>query len=153
MSRTIHEGEFLALINGGGVYRYKTDGEWSYRGAPPGSTQTYSAVTYRGQLDVGTWPESEVIRYDGGEDWTVVGRVGYEREAMATALYNGKCYFGTLPMANVFRMDGAALAWPSPLFKQPGGKKAAYRIPPDAIGSRNRLDVAGTGGRLPSLPV
>ena len=119
MSCTIHEGEFLALINGGGVYCYEADGEWSYRGAPPGSTQTYSAVTYRGQLHVGTWPECEVIRYDGGEDWAVVGRVGYEREAMATALYNGKCYFGTLPMANVFRMDGAEFTYMGNLDNDP----------------------------------
>ena len=105
MSLTIHGGELLALINGGGVYRYEDDDEWTYRGAPPRSRQTYCAVTYRGQLHVGTWPECEVIRYEGGEDWKVIGRVGYEREVMATALYNGKCYFGTLPMANVFRMD------------------------------------------------
>ncbi len=105
MSFAIHEGELLALINSGGVYRYEGDGEWTYRGSPPRSTQTYCAVTYRGQLHVGTWPECEIIRYDGGEEWTRIGRVGYEREVMATALYNGKCYFGTLPMANVFRME------------------------------------------------
>lgn len=105
MSFTIHAGELLALINGGGVYRYEADGEWTYRGSPPRSTQTYCGVTYRGKLHVGTWPECEIIRYEGGEEWTKIGRIGYEREVMATALYNGKCYFGTLPMANVFRMD------------------------------------------------
>ena len=105
MSLTIYQGKLFALVNGDGVYRYEADGHWTYCGEPPGSTQTYCAVTYRGQLYVGSWPECEVIRYDGGEAWTVIGRVGYEREVMATALYNGKCYFGTLPMANVFRMD------------------------------------------------
>jgi len=106
MSMTIHQGRFYALINGGGVYRYEEDGEWTHCGDPPGSTQTYCAVTYQGQLYVGTWPEGTVVRYDGGTSWTTINLLGAEREVMGAAIYNGKCYFGTLPMANVFRMDG-----------------------------------------------
>ena len=119
MSLTIHEGQLLALINGGGVYRYEEDGRWTFCGEPTGSTQTYCAVTYRGQLYVGSWPEAEIIRYDGGDAWTTIGRVGYEREVMATALYNGKCYFGTLPMANVFRMDDSQFTYMGNLDNDP----------------------------------
>jgi hypothetical protein len=105
LSFTIYRGRLYALINGGPVYRFERDGEWSYCGCPEGSTQTYGAATFRGQLYVGTWPEGEVFRYDGGETWTRVSRVGYEREIMAMLLYNGKMYVGSLPMANVWRMD------------------------------------------------
>jgi hypothetical protein len=119
MSLTIHEGNLLALVNGSGVYRYEADDQWTYCGDPPGSTQTYGAVTYQGQLYVGSWPECEVIRYEGGAEWTTIGRVGYEREVMATALVNGKCYFGTLPMANVFRMDGSDFTYMGNLDNDP----------------------------------
>jgi hypothetical protein len=105
LSLTIHRGGLYALINGGPVYRYEGGSEWAYCGCPPGSTQTYGAVTSEGRLYVGTWPEGEVHRYEGGEAWTTLERVGYEREIMAMALYNGKVYVGSLPMANVWRMD------------------------------------------------
>ena len=87
------------------MYRYAGGSEWVSCGCPPGSTQTYAAVTSEGRLYVGTWPEGEVHRYEGGEAWTTLERVGYEREIMAMALYNGKVYVGSLPMANVWRMD------------------------------------------------
>ena len=105
MSTTIHEGNLYALINGGGVYRYEGESDWTWCGDPPRSTQTYCALTHQGRLLVGTWPECEIVRYAGGTDWKVIGMAGYEREVMAASLYNGKCYFGTLPMANIFRMD------------------------------------------------
>ncbi|MBI3920934.1 MAG: LamG domain-containing protein, partial [Armatimonadetes bacterium] len=105
MSFTIYRDRLYTLVNGGPVYRYEGEGEWTYCGCPGQSTQTYGAVTYHGELYVGTWPEGEVLRYEGGETWTNLGRIGYEREVMALALYNGKVYLGTLPMANVWRMD------------------------------------------------
>ncbi len=119
MSITVQHGKLYLLINGGGVYRYEADNEWTYCGAPQRSTQTYCAVTYQNHMYVGTWPECEVIRYDGGEKWTIIGRVGYEREVMASALYNGKCYFGTLPMANVFRMDSDGFTYMGNLDNDP----------------------------------
>ncbi|MAE67405.1 MAG: hypothetical protein CMJ18_24355 [Phycisphaeraceae bacterium] len=119
MSFTIHQGMLYALINGGGVYRYEQGSDWAYCGEPPRSTQTYCAVTWQGDLYVGTWPECEVIRYDGGESWTPIGMLGAEREVMAAALYNGKCYFGTLPMANVFRMDGDGFTYMGNLDNDP----------------------------------
>src|SRR6185295_17840162 len=67
--------------NGGPVYRYEGGSSWAFCGCPPGSTQTYGAVTSEGRLYVGTWPEGDVHRY------------------------NGKVYVGSLPMANVWRMD------------------------------------------------
>lgn len=105
LSLTIYRGSLYALINGGPVYRYGGGSAWVFCGCPPGSTQTYGAVTSKGRLYVGTWPEGEVHRYDGGETWTTLERVGYEREIMAMGLYNGKVYVGSLPMANVWRMD------------------------------------------------
>jgi hypothetical protein len=107
---TAYRGALYALINGGPVYRYEGDGEWEHCGGPAGSTQTYSAAIYRGDLHVGTWPEGEVFRYAGGQAWSKVSRVGYEREIMAMALYNQKLYVGALPMANVYRMDGDAFS-------------------------------------------
>lgn len=111
MSVTVHQGRLYALANGVGcgVAVYEDDGTWTSCGVPTGSLQTYCAVTHRGQLLVGTWPECEVVRYDGGQAWSVLARGGYERELMAVALYNGKCYFGSLPMANVFRFDESTM--------------------------------------------
>ena len=109
LSFTVYHGKLYALINGGSVYRYEGGADWVYCGRPEKSIQTYTAVTFEGQLYVGTWPEAEVYRYEGGERWSPVtkeGRVGYERELMGAALYNGKVYIGSLPMANVWRMDG-----------------------------------------------
>jgi hypothetical protein len=105
LSLAIHQGNLYALINGGPVYRYEGGSSWAFCGCPPGSTQTYGAVTSDGHLYVGTWPEGDVHRYEGGERWTTLERVGYEREIMAMALYNGKVYVGSLPMANLWRMD------------------------------------------------
>jgi hypothetical protein len=108
LSYTVYHGHLYALINGGPVYRYEGGSEWTHCGRPEKAVQSYSAVTYGGQLYIGTWPEAEVYRYEGEKTWTPVtkeGRVGYERELMATSLYNGKVYIGSLPMANVWRMD------------------------------------------------
>jgi len=108
LSFTVYHNHLYTLVNGGPVYRYERGSDWIYCGRPEKAIQTYSAVTFKGQLYVGTWPEAEVYRYDGGERWTPVtkdGRVGYERELMGVALYNGKVYIGSLPMANVWRMD------------------------------------------------
>ncbi len=112
MSFTVFRDRLYALINGrNGVYRYEGGNEWTPCGVPARSEQNYAAVTYAGELYVGTWPECEVARYDGDDRWTIIGRVGYEREVMAMALYNGKVYLGTLPMANVWRMDGKAFTF------------------------------------------
>ena len=103
---SIYQGRLYALANGGPVYRYDGDDNWTYCGKPETSSQTYAGMIVDGQFYVGTWPQCEVYRYDGGETWTLISRVGYEREVMAMASYNQKGYVGTLPMANVWRMDG-----------------------------------------------
>ena len=103
---TTYRGRLHALVNGGPVYRYEREADWTYCGTPAGSQQTYGAVVHCGQLYVGTWPQGEVFRYEGGEDWQRIGALGYEREVMAMALCNGKPYLGSLPMANVRRQDG-----------------------------------------------
>ena len=108
---TIYRGDLYALINGGPVYRYEGGSNWVHCGGPETSTQTYSGLTYEGQLYVGTWPEGEVYRYGGEDTWDLVGRVGYAREIMGMGLYNGKAYIGSLPMANVWRMDGGNFAF------------------------------------------
>jgi len=104
----VYRGELYALHNGGPVSRYEGGEAWADCGCPEGSTQTYSAVVYRGRLHVGTWPEGTVDRYEGGQEWRSLGRVAYEREIMGMALYNGKVYLGALPMANVYRLDDGA---------------------------------------------
>ena len=106
MSFTVYRDRLYTLVNGGPVLRYEGGTEWTDYGCPETSTQTYSAVTFKGELYVGTWPQGEVYRYDGNTTWTCLGRTGYEREIMAMGLYNGKVYIGSLPMANVWRMDG-----------------------------------------------
>ena len=106
MSFTVYRDRLYTLVNGGPVLRYEGGAEWTDCGCPETSTQTYSAVTFKGELYVGTWPQGEVYRYDGNKTWTCLDRVGYEREIMAMGLYNGKVYIGSLPMANVWRMDG-----------------------------------------------
>ena len=55
------------------VLRYEGGAEWTDCGCPETSTQTYSAVTFEGQLYVGTWPQGEVYRYDGNTTWTCPG--------------------------------------------------------------------------------
>lgn len=105
MSFAVYRERLYALGNGGPVYRYEDDEEWTFCGKPGGQDQIYSAATYKGDLLIGTWPDCLVMRYEGGEEWTSLGRVGYEMEVMAMALYNSKIYFGTLPMANVWRLD------------------------------------------------
>ncbi|MBE2204032.1 MAG: LamG domain-containing protein [Chthoniobacterales bacterium] len=120
MSLTIHEGRLLALINGGGAYRYEDGTDWTWIGDPPLSTQTYCALTHQGRLLVGTWPECHIVRYEGGTEWKIRGMVGYEREVMAASLYNGKAYFGTLPMANIFRMDGDSFTYFGNIDNHPG---------------------------------
>jgi Concanavalin A-like lectin/glucanases superfamily len=149
MSFTVYHGRLYALINGGPVYRYEGGAEWTHCGHPEKSIQTYSAVTYRGQLYIGSWPEAEVHRYDGGTTWTPVtleGRVGYERELMGAALYNGKVYIGSLPMANVWRMDtqkkGAKFVFVGNLDASPASLKRVWSM---AIYQGRLL-----GGTLPS---
>ncbi|MCZ6680364.1 MAG: hypothetical protein O7E52_24300, partial [Candidatus Poribacteria bacterium] len=105
LSFAVYKGELYALVNGGEVLRYLGGNEWADCGTPTGSTQTYGAATYAGDMYVSTWPEGEVHRYDGDQKWTNVGRTGYEREVMGMALYNQKMYAGSLPMANVWRME------------------------------------------------
>ena len=105
LSMTVYRGSLYVLMNDGPVCRLADSDQWEHCGTPPGSTQTYSAVTHRGQMYAGTWPNGEVMRYDGGQTWQSVGRAGYELEVMAGAQYNGKAYWGGLPMANVYRME------------------------------------------------
>ncbi len=105
MSFAVYRDRLYALLNGGPVYRYEGGEEWTFCGRPGGQDQIYGAVTHKGELLVGTWPDCLVMRYDGGENWTDLGRAGYEMEVMAMALYNAKVYFGTLPMGNVWRLD------------------------------------------------
>ena len=127
LSFTVYRGGLYALINGGPVYRYEGGVRVGRTAAvPPGSTQTYGAVTSEGRLYVGTWPEGEVHRYEGGEAWTTLERVGYEREIMAMALYNGKVYVGSLPMANVWRMDDERVHVPG--HARPGLGAASARL-------------------------
>ena len=163
MSMTIHQGRFYALINGGPLYRYEGGSDWTFCGGPEGSTQTYCAVTYRGEMHVGTWPTCEVWRYGGGEQWTNLGRLGYEMEIMATALYNGKCYFGTLPMANVFRMDAGRFTYMGNLDNHPdyclrrvwsmavhGGRLYAGTLPSGRVCSRQFGRMATRDHTLPA---
>lgn len=105
MTTTVFQGRFYALLNGGPVFRYEGDDQWTDCGLPEASTQTYGAATMRGELYVGTWPTGEVFRYDGERSWEKLGRLGYEMEVMGMAMYNGKLYAGSLPMANVWRLD------------------------------------------------
>ena len=111
LSFAVHKEGLYALVNGGEVLRYLGGSEWEDCGRPTGSTQTYGAATYAGDMYVGTWPEGNVQRYGGGKTWTNIGRPGYEREIMGMALYNQKVYVGSLPMANVWRMDGSGFTF------------------------------------------
>jgi hypothetical protein len=125
----IHQGTLYALINGGPVYRYEGGSSWTFCGCPPGSTQTYGAVTSDGHLYVGTWPEGDVHRYEGGERWTTLERVG-QREIMAMALY-GKVYVG--------RCHGHPVAH---------GRRA-LRFLPRSIRRPRPCGACGRGGNLP----
>jgi hypothetical protein len=111
LSFVVHRGELYALINGGEVFRYLGDERWEDCGTPTGSTQTYGAAIYAGDLYVGTWPVGDVQRYDGGRRWTSIGRAGEEKEVMGMAVYNQKLYVGTLPLAHVWRMDSDGLTF------------------------------------------
>lgn len=109
ISLAVHQGNLYTMPNGGPVYRYEGDGNWTDCGTPTGNEQVYSAVTHYGRMFVGTWPDAALFSYEGEANWTPVnhkrGWVGMERELMGMALYNGKVYMGTLPMANVYRLD------------------------------------------------
>lgn len=105
MTLAIYQEQLYALANGGPLYRYDGENNWTYCGTPGQSTQTYAAIVYRGKFLVGTWPDCAVLAYEGGEEWQNYGTVGYEKEVMAMSLYNSKVYFGTLPMANAWRFD------------------------------------------------
>jgi hypothetical protein len=111
LSFVVYKGELYALINGGEVFRYLGDEAWEDCGTPTGSTQTYSAAIYAGDLYVGTWPVGDVQRYLGGQAWRTMGRAGEEKEVMGMAVYNQKLYVGTLPLAHVFRMDNDGLTF------------------------------------------
>ena len=104
-SFTIFQDRLYALVNGGPIYRYEGGSDWTYCGRPERADQIYSAVTYEGDLYVGTWPDSVLFRYRGGETWKHIAKTGYEMEIMGMALYNGKVYCGSLPMANALRLD------------------------------------------------
>ncbi|MCH8295945.1 LamG domain-containing protein [Candidatus Poribacteria bacterium] len=108
-SFVVYKQELYALINGGEVSRYLGGKDWEDCGTPSGSTQTYGAATYAGDLYVGTWPGGDVQRYEGDKTWTNIGRAGEEKEVMGMAVYNQKMYVGTLPLANVWRMDSGGL--------------------------------------------
>lgn len=111
MSLAVYRQGLYALVNGGEVLRYLGGETWEYCGTPTGSTQTYGAATYEGNLYVGTWPGGDVQRYDGGEAWTTIGRAGEEKEVMGMALYNQKVYVGSLPLAHVWRLDNSGLTF------------------------------------------
>ena len=128
MSFTLYHGQLYALINGGGIYRYRGESDWEYCGNPEGCTQVYSAVTYRGDMYIGTWPKGEVYRYLGGERWQVVERVGYSLEVMAQILYNAKVYAGTLPMADVWRMDGDEFTYTGTVDNTPAILRRAWSM-------------------------
>lgn len=104
-SFTIFEDRLYALVNGGPIYRYEGGTDWTYCGTPEGASQIYSAVTYQGELYVGTWADSKLFRYRGGTTWESGPVTGYEKEIMGMVLYNGKVYCGSLPMANAWRLD------------------------------------------------
>ena len=111
MSLAVYKRALYALVNGGEVLRYLSGEKWEDCGTPTGSTQTYGAATYEGNLYVGTWPGGDVQRYDGVQTWTNAGRAGEEKEVMGMALYNQKVYVGSLPLANVWRMDNNGLTF------------------------------------------
>lgn len=88
------------------IYRYAGGERWEDCGKPSEVTQTYSFMSYRGELYIGAWPSGCVYRFDGQMGWENVGRLGEELEVMGMATYNGKLYAGTLPLAQVYRFDG-----------------------------------------------
>lgn len=90
-----------------GVSRFDDPG-WTYLGAPPDTTQTYSFMQYQGELMVGSWPSGKVFALKGPNLWEDRGRLGEEKESMGMAVYNGMLYAGTLPLAQVYRYDGGA---------------------------------------------
>jgi hypothetical protein len=103
---TVFHDQLIGFANGGANQRYLGDGQWESIGQPPGSTQTYAGVAYRGELYAGTWPLGQVFRHAGGQDWTLAGQwVGYEKEVMGMNVYNGKLYCGTLPSSDIYRFD------------------------------------------------
>jgi hypothetical protein len=87
-----------------GAFRF--DGvSWSESLSAANVKQSYSFVSHRGALCMGTWPEGTVFRLDGSSNWTSIGRLGNEKEVMAMVVYNGKLYAGTLPLGQVYRYD------------------------------------------------
>lgn len=90
-----------------GVSRFN-GGSWTYLGAPPETTQTYSFIQYRGALHVGSWPSGKVFVLNDDATWGDTGPLESERESMGMAVYNGMLYAGSLPLAAVYRYDGAA---------------------------------------------
>jgi len=92
------------------IYRYAGGQQWDDLSKPAEITQTYSFMSYRGELYIGAWPTGAVYRWDGQMGWENAGRLGEELEVMAMATYNGKLYAGTLPLAQVYRYDGDG-AW------------------------------------------
>jgi hypothetical protein len=88
-----------------GVSRFDNPG-WTYCGAPPETTQTYSFMQHAGELYVGSWPSGKVFVLNRPNVWDDRGRLGEEKESMGMAVYNGKLYAGTLPLAQVYRYDG-----------------------------------------------
>lgn len=148
MSLTVYRGRLYSLINGGPVYRYEDGDRWTLIGTPTGSTQTYSSVTHRGMLYVGTWPNGDVLRYEGGDRWSRVGRLGWEAEVMGGAHYNGCAYWGSLPMANVYRMDTTGFTLVGNLDAAPIAMKRVW-----AMATHEGRLYAGTlpGGRVWSI--
>lgn len=94
---------WASSYDGGKVYRF--DGNnWQDMGQLGENTQTYSFVSYRGSLCVGTWPSGKVYRFTGNS-WEDMGRLGNELEVMGMLVHNGDLYAGTLPLAHVFRYE------------------------------------------------
>ncbi len=102
----VHNGSLYATLFGKqGFARYDGGEKWTPLGAVPETGQTYSAVIYRGEICVGTWPTGTVFRFDGPNRFTDLGRLGEEKEVMAMAIYNGQFYAGSLPLGQVYRLD------------------------------------------------
>ncbi|MEX0725798.1 MAG: LamG domain-containing protein [Planctomycetaceae bacterium] len=104
----VHNGDLYATVfsNDHGFARYDGRDGWLSLGVPPETGQTYSAVIYRGDVCLGTWPTGMVYRYADPKQFISMGRLGEEKEVMAMAVHNGKLYGGTLPLGEVYRYDG-----------------------------------------------
>lgn len=96
----------------GGLFTYSNGEGWKSVGSPPNVSQSYSMVTYRGRLHIGTWPEGTVYGLDeASSQFSSLGRLGQEDEVMGMMVYNGALYAGTLPSADVYRFLPGQGVW------------------------------------------